>query len=49
MILLTSSEMAKKWNISGRRIAILCSEGRIRCSKKERHGSFHQMHQNHLI
>ena len=29
MNLLTSSEMAKKWGISSRRIAILCSEGRI--------------------
>lgn len=29
MILSTSSEMAKKWGISSRRIAILCSEGRI--------------------
>lgn len=29
MNLLTSNEMAKKWNISSRRIAILCSEGRI--------------------
>lgn len=26
---LTSNEMAKKWNISSRRIALLCSEGRI--------------------
>ena len=35
MILLTSSEMAKKWNISGRRIAILCSEGRIKDAVKK--------------
>lgn len=35
MILLTSSEMAKKWNISGRRIAILCSEGRIKGAVKK--------------
>ena len=29
MNLLTSSEMAKKWGISSRIIAIHCSEGRI--------------------
>ncbi|WP_281740811.1 N-6 DNA methylase [Holdemanella biformis] len=35
MILLTSSEMAKQWNISSRRIAILCSEGRIEGAVKK--------------
>ena len=29
MLLLTSKEMAKKWGLSSRRVAILCSEGRI--------------------
>ena len=29
MEFLTTSEMATKWNISRRRIATLCSEGRI--------------------
>lgn len=35
MILLTSNEMAKKWDISSRRIAILCSEGRINGAVKK--------------
>ncbi len=29
MELLTTSEMAKKWNISRRRVTTLCAEGRI--------------------
>jgi len=29
MDLLTTSEMAEKWNISRRRVTTLCSEGRI--------------------
>ena len=29
MELLTTSEMAKKWDISRRRVTTLCSEGRI--------------------
>lgn len=29
MDLLTTNEMSKKWNISRRRIATLCKEGRI--------------------
>lgn len=29
MELLTTTEIAKKWNISRRRIATLCKEGRI--------------------
>lgn len=29
MNLLTTSEMAKKWNISRRRVTTLCREGRI--------------------
>lgn len=29
MELLTSVEMAQKWNISSRRVALLCEEGRI--------------------
>ena len=29
MEFLTTSEMATKWNVSRRRIATLCSEGRI--------------------
>ena len=29
MDLLTTSEMAKKWSISRRRVTTLCSEGRI--------------------
>lgn len=29
MELLTTSEMAKKWDISRRRVTILCAEGRI--------------------
>lgn len=29
MDLLTSAEMAKKWNISSRRVALLCEEGRV--------------------
>lgn len=29
MDLLTTSEMAEKWNISRRRVTTLCSEGRV--------------------
>ena len=29
MDLMTTSEMAKKWNISSRRVALLCSQGRV--------------------
>ena len=29
MELLTTTEMAKKWNISRRRVSLLCVEGRI--------------------
>lgn len=29
MELLTTTEMSKKWNISRRRIATLCKEGRV--------------------
>jgi len=29
MELMTSVEMAKEWNISARRVALLCEEGRI--------------------
>ena len=29
MELLTTSEMAKKWDISRRRVTLLCSQGRI--------------------
>lgn len=29
MELLTTSEMAEKWNISRRRVTILCAQGRI--------------------
>ena len=29
MVLLTTSEMAKKWDISRRRVTTLCAEGRI--------------------
>lgn len=29
MELMTSVEMAKEWNISSRRVALLCEEGRI--------------------
>ena len=29
MDLLTSVEIAKKWGISSRRVALLCSEGRV--------------------
>lgn len=29
MDLITTSEMAKKWNISRRRVTMLCQEGRI--------------------
>lgn len=29
MVLLTSAEIAKRWGLSSRRVAILCSEGRI--------------------
>ena len=35
MILLTSNEMAQRWDISSRRIAILCSEGRIKGAVKK--------------
>ena len=28
-MLLTSTEMAEKWDISARRISLLCSEGRL--------------------
>ena len=34
MELLTTTEIAKKWNISARRVAILCSEGRISKAQK---------------
>ena len=30
MEFLTTSEMAKKWNVSRRRVTTLCSEGRIK-------------------
>lgn len=29
MTLLTTAELAKKWNVSQRRVAIYCKEGRI--------------------
>ncbi len=29
MVYMTSSQAAKKWNVSQRRVQILCSEGRI--------------------
>jgi len=31
----TTSEMAKKWNISARRIALLCEQGRIIGAEKK--------------
>lgn len=47
MNLLTSSEMAKKWGISSRRIAILCSEGRIAGAvKKGKHGLYLLMYRS---
>lgn len=36
MELLTTSEMAKKWDISRRRVTTLCAEGRIEGSNFER-------------
>ena len=30
MVYLSASQAAKKWNISQRRVQVLCSEGRIR-------------------
>ena len=35
MELLTTSEMAEKWNISRRRVTLLCTQGRIE-------GAFHK-------
>ena len=35
MDLLTTSEMAEKWNISRRRVTTLCQEGRIKGCKSQ--------------
>ena len=34
MKLLTTTETAKRWGISARRIALLCSQGRIKGAEK---------------
>lgn len=31
----TATEMSKKWNISSRRIGVLCTEGRIEGAEKK--------------
>lgn len=41
---LTTTEMSKLWNLSSRRIGVLCTEGRIDGAiKKERCGCYQQM------
>lgn len=41
---LTTTEMSKLWNLSSRRIGVLCTEGRIDGAiKNERCGCYQQM------
>lgn len=50
MELLTTSEMAKKWDISRRRITTLCTQGRIEGARfKGIHGLFQKMLKSQMI